>query len=80
MNHPGIYQLDAVDQKILSFINDRLTYQEIADALTRSARSGIYSRVQKLIALELVTKSDRKSRSRRLTDEGKRVLDTLVII
>lgn len=77
MDSATFYQLDAVDEKILTYVRDRLTYQEMADGLDRSARSGLYRRVEKLIALKLVTKSERKSRSRRLTDEGKRILDSL---
>ena len=77
MDSATFYQLDAVDEKILTYVRDRLTYQEMADGLDRSARSGLYRRVEKLIALKLVTKSERKSRSRSLTDEGKTILDSL---
>lgn len=70
-------ELDAVDQQILSLVALRFTYQEMADALHRPARSGIYRRVEKLISLGLVTKDPKKSRSRELTDAGRQVLDQI---
>lgn len=77
MDLTEIYQLDEVDQKILGYIAERLTYQEMADELNRPARSGIFRRVTKLLLLGLVTKDPKKSRSRRLTEDGRRVLDQI---
>lgn len=74
----GLPDLDETNIQILGFIRERHTYQEMADALSRSAKSGIYRRVRKLIDLGLVTKTPMKSRSRRLTEDGKRILDSVL--
>ena len=71
-------RLDPLDQEILKLIPDRLTFQEMAEQLNRPARSGIYRRVQKLVSAGLVTKDERKSRSRKLTDAGQRLLGQIL--
>ncbi len=55
-------------------IDDRLTYEEMAHYLGLRAKSGVFRRVQKLINMGLVDKTPLKSRSRRLTENGRRLL------
>lgn len=62
------------DLVVLSLIEGHQTYEEMADEMGLSAKSGLYRRVQKLIDLGLVKKDQLKSRSRRLTAYGRRVL------
>ena len=63
-----------VDMQVLRMIDDRLTYEEMANKTGLSAKSGMFRRVHKLIGMELVEKDPLKSRSRRLTDNGRRIL------
>ncbi len=68
---PGVTEIDI---KVLDMILDRLTYEEMSSKLGITAKSGMFRRVQKLIEMGLVTKDPLKSRSRRLTDNGRRIL------
>ncbi len=73
----GIISLDTRDLEILALTNRRLTHEEMAEELGLAAKSGIFRRVERLIVLGFITKDPRKSRSRRLTENGQSILDQL---
>jgi len=62
------------DITVLHMVDDRLTYAEMAEEMGLSAKSGVFRRIEKLIDMGLVEKDPLKSRSRRLTKNGRRVL------
>ncbi len=62
------------DITVLHMVDDRLTYEEMAFEMGISAKSGVFRRIEKLISMGLVEKDPLKSRSRRLTDNGRRIL------
>ncbi len=67
-------QVTDIDVQVLRMIDSRLTYEEMAIEMGLSAKSGVFRRVQKLITMQLVEKDPLKSRSRRLTEHGRRIL------
>jgi DNA-binding IclR family transcriptional regulator len=71
-------ELDTRDLQILALIDRRLTHEEMAEELGLAAKSGIFRRVERMLHLGFITKDPRKSRSRRLTDNGRQVLDGFV--
>ncbi|MGH9425934.1 MAG: hypothetical protein ACRD2L_06495 [Terriglobia bacterium] len=64
-----------IDVAVMGYIQENFTYEEMAQALGNSAKSGAYRRVEKLIRMALVEKTSLKSRSRRLTPNGRRVFN-----
>jgi DNA-binding MarR family transcriptional regulator len=77
---PKQINIDTVDLRILMLIDENLTYAEMATRLGYSAKSGIHRRVNSLVEKGLITKEPLKSRSRRLTDEGRETLDGFIAL
>ena len=71
-------ELDLLDLRILVIIPARLTYEEMAEALGYRAKSGIFKRIKRLEFLGLIESKPLKSRSRRLTDAGRNIVDTFI--
>lgn len=71
----GSIRLSSVDLQILALLeSDSLTYEELAAATGRRARSGMHRRVQNLIARGFLSSIPGKSRRRKVTDDGKEQL------
>lgn len=64
-----------IDVRVLGFIDQGMTYEEMTRALGRRARSAVYARVQKLASMGLVEVVPNKARMRRLTERGRQLLD-----
>lgn len=71
----GSIRLNSVDLRILELLeSDSLTYEELALATGRRARSGMHRRVQRLIEMGYLSSIPGKSRRRKVTDDGKEQL------
>ena len=71
----GSIRLSSVELRILELLeSDSLTYEELAIATGRKARSGMHRRVRRLIEMGYLSSIPGKSRRRKVTDDGKEQL------
>jgi len=73
-SNPMPPRITLLDKQAMVMIDKRMTYAEMATIMNLSAKSGVFRRIEKLIKMGLVEKDPLKSRSRRLTEDGRRVL------